>query len=462
MATLNVSSAAELRSAINSASGGDTILLANGSYGDVSLNGASDLTLRAQGDDASLSGLNLKNADNVTVDGVNLDGRSDGAGYGTGTAIDVKSSSDVTLQNMDVTDFAKGIRAWDVSGIKVEGNTLDNISFDGMVFGHVQGARITGNDVTMHGREAVDHKDVIQFYNQGDKAPASDVVISNNTLTAEDANIHGIYMGNADASNSGRSSEYYSNVTISGNVIDVKHMLGVAVGQTDGVEITDNVVLRNGGADGARAVSSPRILVDHDSDNVRISGNTVLDTPSAAGANWQSDSASGGGWSISGNTVVSVATSISGFSTGSSTGSGSDSGSTGGSASTGASTSAATGAAVADEFRFTGDRVQGDVSGRIEGADFAKGDALKLGGYDAGTFDDVRGGNLVHDNASGTYVKIDSLTDIAELDASSHAVTAHVSGDDLQVTIEQDSGTLDLVLAGLGREYQAGYDATLF
>lgn len=451
MATLNVSSAAELRSAINSASGGDTILLANGSYGDVSLRGASNLTLRAQGDDASLSGLNLRNADNVTVDGLTLDGRTDGSGYGTGTAIDVKSSSDVTLQNMDVTDFAKGIRAWDVSGLKVEGNTLDNISFDGMVFGHVQGARITGNDVTMHGRENVDHKDVIQFYNQGAKAPASDVVISNNTLTAEDANIHGIYMGNADASNSGRSGENYSDVTISGNVIDVKHMLGVAVGQTDGVTITDNVVLRNGGADGAREVSSPRILVDHDSDDVRVSGNTVLDTPSAAGTNWQSDSASDGGWSISGNTVVSVATSIAGFTTSSGSGS----------TSTGSSTSAA-GGGVADEFRFTGDRVEGDVTGRIEGADFGAGDVLKLGGYDAGTFDDARGGNVVHDNASGTYVKIDSLTDIAELAASSNAVTTHVSGDDLRVTIEQDSGTLDLVLAGLGQDYQTGYDSTLF
>lgn len=455
MATLNVSNAAQLRSAINSASNGDTILLANGSYGDVSLNRVSDLTLQAQGGDAVLNELDLRNADNVTIDGVSLEGGTDGGGYGTGTAIEIKSSSDVTIQNTDVTDYAKGLRAWDVSGLKIEGNTLDNISFDGMVFGHVHGARIDGNDVTMHGRENVDHKDVIQFFNQGAKAATSDVVISNNTLTAEDANIHGIFMGNADASNSGRASEYYSDITITGNVIDVRHMLGVAVGPTDGVTITDNVVLRNGGADGAREISSPRILVDHDSEDVRVSGNTVLDTPSASGSNWQPDSASGNGWSISGNTVVSVATSIAGFSAGSGSGTDSGSGTT-----TGTTTSAA--AAVADEFRFTGDRIDGDVTARIEGADFGAGDILKLGRYDAGTFDDLRGGNVLHDNASGTYVKIDSLTDIAELAAHSDAVTAHVSGDDLRVTITQDSGALDLVLAGLGQDYQNGYDETLF
>jgi hypothetical protein len=457
MATLNVSSAAELRSAINSASGGDTILLADGSYGDVSLNRASDVTIQARGNNAVLNELDLRNADNVKIDGLTFEGRTDGSGYGTGTAVEIKSSSDVTIENSDFSDYAKGLRAWDVSGLKVSGNTLDNISFDGLVFGHVHGARITGNDVTMHGRENVDHKDVIQFFNQGDKAAASDVVIANNTLTAEDPNIHGIYMGNADASNTGRASEYYSDITISGNVIDVQHMLGVAVGQTDGLAITDNVVLRHGGADGAREINSPRILVDHDSDNVRVSGNTVLETPSAAGSNWQPDSASGGGWSISGNSVVSVGTSIGGFATGSDTGSDSGSGATPGTA-----TSAADGADVADVFRFTGDRIDGDVSARIEGADFGAGAVLKLGHYDAGTFDDVLDGNIVQNNASGSYVKIDSLTDIAELAAHSDAVAAHVSGDDLRVTIEQDSGTLDLVLAGLGQDYQNGYDATLF
>lgn len=460
MATLTVSNAAQLRSAINSASQGDTIRLADGSYGDVSLKGVENLTLTAAGSNAVLSELDVRNADGLTLDGLTLEGRTDGAGYGTGTAIEIKASSDVTLTNTEISDYAKGVRVWDASGLTISNNSIDNISIDGIVLGHVQNTRVTGNDVTMHGREAVDHKDAIQVYNQGDKAPTSNLTIADNTLTAEDGNIHGIYMGNADAARGGRS-EYYSDITITGNVIDVQHKLGIAVGQTDGLTITDNVVLQNDGANGARAINTPLILVQQDSDNVRISGNTVLDTPAAAGSNWQ-QSGGAGGWSISGNSTVSVSTSVSNYQTAS--GAGSDAGSGSGSDS-GIVTSPTTGAGdagSAESFRFAGSWIDGDTKASFADVDFGAGDVLKLGRYDADTFGDLRGGNIVENSKDGSYVKIDSLTDIAELDAHSHAVSAHVTGDDLTVTITQESGTLDLVLAGLGQEYQNSYDDTLF
>jgi parallel beta-helix repeat protein len=466
MATLNVSNAAELRSAINSASGGDTIQLANGSYGDVSIRNVDDLTLKAEGSGAVLDGLNIRGADNLTVDGLSLEGGTDGSGYGTGTGLTIKSSSDVTIQNTDISDYSKGIQVWDVSGLKISANTLDNISYDGIVLGHVSDTLIDGNDVTMHGRENIDHKDAIQVYNQGSKAATSNLVISNNTLTAEDANIHGIYMGNADAKNTGSSGEYYSNITITGNVVDTQNMLGIAVGETNGLTVTDNVVLQNSGAESTRAMNTPQILVAAEANNVHVSGNTVIETPGAATSNWQDASISGSGWSISGNAVVSVSTSVAQYLSGMNTGSGTGA-STGTSTST--STSTATSAAEnhdatgsADTFRFTGDGIDGDTQATVSGFDFGAGDALKLGRYDAGTFEDVRGGNVVHNNTAGDYVKIDSLTDIAEIAASSKAVDAHVSGDDLVISIDQQAGTLDIVLAGLGQDYQNSYDTTLF
>lgn len=473
MATLSVSSASELRSAINSASSGDTIQLANGSYGDVSLRGVDNITLEAQGSGAVLDGLSVRNADGVTIDGLTLEGGTDRSGYGTGTGLTIRASSDVTVQNTNLSDYSKGIQAWDVTGLTLRSNTLDNISHDGMVLGHVYETVIDGNDVTMHGDVNVDHKDVIQIYNQGSKAPASDVVISNNTLTALDENIHGIYMGNADAKSSGSSGEYYSNVTITGNVMDIQNKLGIAIGQTDGLTITDNVVLQNSGAGAARAMNTPEILVDADSRDVRVAGNTVLDTPTAATTNWQDTGISGSGWSITGNAVVSVATSVAAYLTGLSTGAGSASAAAGADdtpsvgapsvgTETGTETGAASGTASGDEFRFVGSAIDGARSATVEGLDFGAGDTLKLGRYDAGTFDKIPGGNVVHVNEAGTYAKVDSLTDIAELAASSDRVSAHVTGDDLAVSIEQDGGTLDLVLAGLGQAYQDGYDETLF
>ena len=472
MATITVSTASELRSAVGSAGNGDTILLANGSYGDVSLKGASNLTIRAQGSGADFDGLSLRNADNVTVDGIKIDGDTDSAGYGTGTGLDLRASSDVTIQNSEITDFYKGIQVWNVDGLRIASNTLDNIAYDGMVLGHVRDTVITGNDVTMHGRESIDHKDAIQFYNQGSAAPSSNVVISNNHLTAVDPNFHGIYMGNADAKATGSSSEYYSDVTITGNVIDSQNMLGIAVGETDGLDIRGNVVLQNAGTDSSRPIHTPRIMVAADADDVTIAGNTVLDTPTAATSNWQEASISGSGWSISGNAQVALSTSVSGYlsgKAGASSGSSETEASTvtgeTGLGETAASDSAAgsvTGSGAADSFRFVGVDVDGDTGASFAGVDFGAGDVLKLGRYDAGTFADTHGGNVVENSVDGSYVKIDSLADIAEIAAASEAVSAEVSGDDLRVTITQDSGTLDLVLEGLGADYQSGQDDLLF
>lgn len=460
MATHTVSNAGELRSAINSADRGDTILLENANYGDVYLDRASNVTLRATGDGADFGGLVLRNANNVTLDGIDFEGRVDGGGYGTDTALQIRSSSNVTVRNSEITDFAKGIQVWNASGLTIQSNTLDNISYDGMVLGHVRNTLIDRNDVTMHGRENVLHKDAIQIYNQGPRPPASDVTISNNTLTAVDGNIHGIFMGNYDAKVTGSAREAYSNISITGNVVDIQQKLGIAIGRVDGLDITGNALLRNSdGAGAVRAGNTPRILVDRDSNDVQITNNTVVQEPSAVVVPGFSPTSTPGGWSMSGNSLVSVSTGTASYEAGLNTGAGGSGGggtggggTGGGGGGTGGGTDLGNG--VADTFRFSGTRIDGDTTRRLNDVDFSEGDVIKLGRYDVGTFEDMVGGNPVQNNVSGSYVRIDSLADIAELDQYSSAVSASVSGNDLTVTITQDRGTLDLVLAGLGNAYQ--------
>lgn len=500
MATITVSNSSQLNSAVNSAGSGDTIVLANGNYGGLTLRGASNLTIKAEGGSAVLERLAVHNSRNVTVDGVDFDGATDSGGYGTGTGLNLRSSSDITIRNSEISDYSKGIMVWNVTGLDLLSNTLDNISYDGMVLGHARGVRISSNDVTMHGRTNIDHKDIIQIYNQGSQPPSSNVVISNNKLTAIDSNIHGIYMGNYDAAATGSAGEFYSNVTITGNVIDSQHKLGIAVDRTDGLTITDNVVLQNDRISSSRTINKPVILVNQNSDDVRVSGNVVLDTPSASGANWQKASTSGGNWSISGNDVVSTSTRIDSYASGSagannggsnnggsdnggsdnggSNGGGSNGGSdngsggdTGGSTggdtggSTGGDTGGSTGGdtdtgdlgnGVANQFRYIEPWMNGDTTSRLAGIDFSEGDTLKLGRFDNGTFrDSTSDSNVVHNSKAGDYVLIDSVADIAELAANSQAVSASVSGGDLTLSIAQDEGVLDLILPGHGAIYDA-------
>ena len=145
--TIAVSTASELMSALAGATGGETILLAAGNYGDLNLwnvrqpfaKFASEVTIKSanSSDPAVFNHMSLEGVENLTLDGVKLDynavsGASDweipfkiggpnhitirnstfdgdiaqnvsssADGYGTGKGLIVSSSSDVTVENND-------------------------------------------------------------------------------------------------------------------------------------------------------------------------------------------------------------------------------------------------------------------------------------------------------------------------------------------------------------------------
>ena len=66
-------------------------------------------------------------------------------------------------------------------------------------------------------------------------------------------------------------------------------------------------------------------------------------------------------------------------------------------------------------------------------------------------------------NAEKTYVRINSLTDIQEIVTASKDVSALTQANDtLVLRVEQDKGTLDIVLPGLAKAYAQTFDADLF
>lgn len=456
MATYNASNKSQLSSALNKAKAGDTISLSGGNYGSLRVSSekySGEVTITSNGN-ANFSAIQVVNSKNLTFDGLNLSG--------TGVGFKVSGSSqNIKIQDSDLTGFTKGITVYGGSGFKALNNDITKIKYDGIVIGHVQGVTLQGNEVRIQNASGDNHRDVIQFYNQGSAAPSANITIKNNLLTSDDGVTHGLFFGNADTKGS-NVSEFYKNITIEGNTIKTGHKLALAIGGAQNVSIRKNVVVQSDDFSSKKTVNIPLIIIDRDAKGVSLSGNTVVKMPVIGddSSNWKTIGTlnNTGSKIVSLGASVSNATAVSIDDTPTSSGSGTSSSGTGSGSGT---SSSVLGNGSADEFRFSGSSISGTKTNSIS-ADFTEGDKVVLTRYDAGTFEDVVGGNVVTNSPNGSYVKIDSVADLQELVASSNAISADVSGDKLTLSIDQDTGTHHLEFAGIGQEYLNSYDASLF
>lgn len=459
MTTIRVSSNSELTSAIRSADAGDTILLSGGTYSlsasggnlsGVTIAAASAasaasasgtaLAAAAAASQVNFSSININNAKNVTFDGVKI------SGNGSGTGLSVKNSDHVTFENSTITGFKIGAMIRGSDDFTFRNNTVSKITFDGMIMSGMQNGTISGNSISLNVKNGAQHSDGIQFYG----GHMSNVTIQNNLVETNNKVSHGIYGGNG-------SSSYYSNITIDHNTVISRQVLGIAVGETHGLKITNNIVLR----DLSENSGAPKIRVNHDATGVTISGNVTHTTPEASGVNWQPTGKSEPGWTIANNKIVSVGTSLKTAESLAPGAGAPDSVKSAGAASSAtasvaetlsADTAAAKVAAdgAADTFRFDGNKGTG---GQVNGLDFDTGDRLVLRHFDAGTFEALAGGNPLQVSAAGTMAKIDSLLDLRELDRASSKVSVHSDGDTLVLDIAQKGADHVIELAGLAHAY---------
>ncbi len=480
MATITVSTQAQFLASLATVKAGDTIKLAAGNYGSVTLDasqyatrylkyagevkivsasatdkavfskltvtGATNLTFENIKFDSTgaSQAVVLNSAKSVTIRGATFDGDISG-GYGTGVGLKVSQGQNVLIENSTFANFRKGVEGWKTDGLTIQNSKLQNISYDGIVTGHVQGLKLVGNTIAMNSNPAEDiHRDGIQIYNQGTTAPSSNILISGNKITATDQVTHGIYIDNADARSTGARGEYFSNITITDNTVQTSQKLGIAVAFADTVKISGNTLIQNDAMnDNKSAITIPLIHVEVDSTNVTVTNNIVHGAPLVTNASWQAIAGAETNWTVSGNEIVKLSWKI------------------------GESTSDPyadiQGNGEADAFRFKGTAVaSGGKTDAAPDVNFGEGDTITLINYQANTFKGVWQGNKLDVNATGDYVKINSIVDLQELAATSPKVSASVSGDTLTLHITQTGGVHDIVLEGLGQEYHDTYDSTLF
>ena len=246
MAIINVSTAAQLAAAINNARAGDTIQLAPGNYGTLNLDGARNgnvrfggevtITSAIPGSPAEFNSVNLRMTSNITLDNLDFtmvagrspgdslvrvdqsngitienayfDGRSIG---GVNHGLRVSASNDVTVQSSEFDHFYYGATFGHTSNLRVLNNDVHSMEFDGLRFSQITNGLIQGNHLhDMDGTANGGHRDMIQFWTQGDSAPSTNVTIRDNDIMMGDGRAsQSIFIFNEAVSRGGAGANMY-------------------------------------------------------------------------------------------------------------------------------------------------------------------------------------------------------------------------------------------------------------
>jgi hypothetical protein len=262
MTEIRVSTRSELLSALNGAQGGEAIVLADGSYGSLSIgnNYASMVTLRSETPlGAKLDGLVVSGASNMRFDGFHV--RSDSNGFDNGgvvninggsaniqfvnsevhariddvffgyQGIQVRGASNVLLENNYVHNVHHGLVGWEVEGLELIGNKIDYVGEDHMKLAAVYGGRIEGNvgGGNVFPVPGDPHPDFIQF-----QGSSSDIEIRGNVHFAKTiGQSQGIFLWDGT----------YDNILIAENIISTGMLRGVSVQRGDNIVVKDNTLL---------------------------------------------------------------------------------------------------------------------------------------------------------------------------------------------------------------------------
>lgn len=327
-ATVRLGTLDALYSVLARVKGGETILLEGGHYGDLYLGNLSNfdvafpeiVTIASAdpGDPAVFSTAQIRFVSNLTLDGLVFDytyasgdtlrtypfevqkstnvvirnatfdgdvptGLSEAEdGYGFSNGLFCRDTTGLTLEQSTVFQFQRGLVLVACREIRITGNDIHSMRMDGMNLVNVQDVRIEDNHIhDFNGRPGwEDHRDFIQFWTNGTQSPSTDIIIRGNVLNSGSGSFtQSIFMRNEEV-DVGRAGEemFYRNVEISGNVILNAHLHGITVGETDGLKILNNTVIRNPLSEGPGInpiVWTPRIELKPDSRNVVVLRNVT-------------------------------------------------------------------------------------------------------------------------------------------------------------------------------------------
>lgn len=275
--TILVSSAAQLVKTARSAVGGDTILLAPGNYGDVSLANlrpTSTVTIKSANPDAdaSFKTLRITNASNLTIEDVDVNNPI-AAGAPRSAATAINKSTNINFVGVDIAGSNNGNAADDAHGLIITAS--DNVAVLDGTFSHLHAAIVVGltSDVIIAGntitqsREGVnigqvtgglfernlvtdmaalpgDHPDAFQVHNGTRGAiGSSDLAFRSNVIfQGSGTSVQGIYIH----SEQDALGIHHSNISIENNFYVGSARHAISISNADDVVVRGNTVLYSG------------------------------------------------------------------------------------------------------------------------------------------------------------------------------------------------------------------------
>ncbi len=314
MTTLHVASAAELSAALDRATGGETIVLADGDYGrlalrdrafaetvtltaatplgarfeELDLDGVANLTIEGAFFDHTFAGekifaarFEIESSTGITIRDSLFDGDdrvqpgSSADGYGTGRGLAIRDSQHVTVEGSEIRGFWKGVGIGNSEHVTLRGNELHDMRTDGL--NSTRSAHVTIEDNHFHSMRVSeasgDHPDFIQIYSTDEGRIPHDFIIRGNRIeigTGDTA--HAIFFHHGPSAIEAFGEDvWFRDIEISDNVIVNRQPHGIFLNRTDGAVITNNTLL----APVEREGHAPRINIARDSTNVVLERNVA-------------------------------------------------------------------------------------------------------------------------------------------------------------------------------------------
>lgn len=326
--TITVATAAQLNTAIATAKGGETILLASGDYGALTIkykSFADAITIKSADSthDAVFNSIRIHTASGIVFDDIDVhrlqpagpsDGVSaayvsvssrisfvrsdffgslDGNPWNDNGGLRFEDSKDINVVDSTFEQLRVAAGFSKVTGLAVIGNSVTDVR-EGFNFSAVTDVTIAQNRLTGFDPNyaAGDHSDAIQFWNAGVNKGSSHVVIRDNIiLQGANGGTQGIFIGSEVA------AARHSDFTIENNLYNGDARHGITIYGIDGAVIRGNTVTSAPGGyletainiNSSRSVLvenniAPLLLQDKFNSGVTLRGNIDLyDTKSKIG-----------------------------------------------------------------------------------------------------------------------------------------------------------------------------------
>lgn len=313
----NVSNAAQLTAALENATGGDEIRLAEGDYGDFSFSNkdfSSELVITSANDSnpAVFSQMTFSNVSNLTIDNVFVDFIPDASTKDHSAGLKVTNSSNIsvlnstfeggpsvtdgeyigrgmsflnsdglTISNNEVSHFRRGILTSSADDVTISYNYVHDNRTSTLSGGDVSNLIIVGNHLSsshpVNFGGAGDHGDFIHYWTlPGQDGASTNIAIQDNFIEQGNGTaLLGIYLDN------NRNPQGFENVLIDNNVIHNGNGQGIRLEDVNGAEVSNNTLVQTEGD----YHNAPRIRLEDGTVNVVLENNIVSNDTAGAAMN---------------------------------------------------------------------------------------------------------------------------------------------------------------------------------